>query len=200
MKKIFGWIRSMYKWVEGFSTKPGALWALFIIAFIESSFFPIPPDVLLIALAVAMPARSMKFAAICAAGSVLGGMFGYFIGYELMDLIGRPIIDFYNANEYWVKIEEAYRGPVGVWFLVAAAFTPIPYKVATIAAGATLMPFIPFVIASAVGRTARFFLVAGLIWKFGPSIKTFIEKYFDKLSIAFVILLVLGFVAVKYVF
>jgi membrane protein YqaA with SNARE-associated domain len=200
MKKIFGWIRSMYHWVESFSTKPGALWALFIIAFMESSFFPVPPDVLLIALAVAMPVRSMRFAAICAAGSVLGGMFGYFIGYELMDLIGRPIIDFYNANEYWVKIEEAYRGPVGVWFLVAAAFTPIPYKVATIAAGATLMPFIPFVIASAVGRTARFFLVAGLIWKFGPSIKTFIDRYFDKLSIAFVILLVLGFVAVKYVF
>jgi membrane protein YqaA with SNARE-associated domain len=190
----------MYNWVESFSTRPGALWALFLIAFMESSFFPIPPDVLLIALAVAMPRKSMHFAAVCAAGSVLGGMFGYFIGYELMDLVGRPIVEFYNAEEYWVKIEEAYRGPIGVWFLVAAAFTPIPYKVATIAAGATLMPFLPFVIASAVGRAARFFLVAGLIWKFGPSIKTFIEKYFDRLSIAFVVLLVLGFVAVKYVF
>ena len=200
MKKIFAWIRSMYQWVEGFSTKPGALWALFIIAFAESSFFPIPPDVLLIALAVAMPTRSMKFAAICAVGSVLGGMFGYFIGYELMGMVGQPIIDFYNANHYWVKIEEAYRGPIGVWFLLAAAFTPIPYKVATIAAGATQMPFVPFVIASLVGRSARFFLVAGLIWKFGPSIKTFIDKYFDKLSIAFLILIVLGFVAVKYIF
>jgi membrane protein YqaA with SNARE-associated domain len=149
---------------------------------------------------VAMPTKSMRFAAVCTAGSVLGGMFGYFIGYELMDLIGRPIIDFYNAQAYWVKVEEAYRGPVGVWFLVAAAFTPIPYKVATIAAGATLMPLIPFIIASSLGRAARFFLVAGLIWKFGPSIKVFIEKYFDKLSIAFVVLLVLGFVAVKYVF
>jgi len=190
----------MYQWVEGFSTKPGALWALFIIAFMESSFFPVPPDVLLIALAVAMPTRSMKFAAICTAGSVLGGLFGYFIGYELMDMVGRPIIDFYNAQEYWLKVEEAYRGPVGVWFLVAAAFTPIPYKVATIAAGATLMPLLPFFIASLFGRAARFFLVAGLIWKFGPSIKTFIDKYFDKLSIAFVVLLVLGFVAVKWVF
>jgi len=190
----------MYQWVEGFSTKPGALWALFIIAFAESSFFPIPPDVLLIALAVAMPTRSMKFAAICSVGSVLGGMFGYFIGYELMGIVGQPIIDFYNANDYWVKIEEAYRGPIGVWFLLAAAFTPIPYKVATIAAGATQMPFVPFVIASVVGRSARFFLVAGLIWKFGPSIKTFIDKYFDKLSIAFLILIVLGFVAVKYIF
>ena len=200
MKKIFGWIRSMYRWVEGFSTKPGALWALFIIAFAESSFFPVPPDVLLIALAVAMPTRSMKFAAICALGSTLGGIFGYFIGYELMEAVGRPIIDFYNANAYWVKVEEAYRGPIGVWFLLAAAFTPIPYKVATIAAGATQMPIIPFIIASVVGRSARFFFVAGLIWKFGPSIKLFIDKYFDKLSIAFVILLVLGFVAVKYVF
>lgn len=200
MKPLFRLIRKMYNWVEGFSTKPGALWALFIIAFMESSFFPIPPDVLLIALAVAMPTKSMRFAAVCTAGSVLGGMFGYFIGYELMDLVGRPIIEFYNAQAYWLKVEEAYRGPVGVWFLVAAAFTPIPYKVATIAAGATLMPLLPFFLASALGRAARFFLVAGLIWKFGPSIKTFIEKYFDKLSIAFVVLLVLGFVAVKYVF
>ena len=190
----------MYQWVEGFSTKPGALWALFIIAFMESSFFPVPPDVLMIALAVAMPTRSMKFAAICTAGSMLGGLLGYFIGYELMDMVGRPIIDFYNAQEYWLKVEEAYRGPVGVWFLIAAAFTPIPYKVGTIAAGATLMPLLPFFIASALGRAARFFLVAGLIWRFGPSIKTFIDKYFDKLSIVFVILLVLGFVAVKWVF
>ena len=200
MKPLFRFIRRMYDWVEGFSTKPGALWALFIIAFMESSFFPVPPDVLLIALAVAMPKKSMRFAAVCAAGSVLGGMFGYLIGYELMDLVGYPIIEFYNAQAYWVKVEEAYRGTFGVWFLVAAAFTPIPYKVATIAAGATLMPFVPFVIASALGRAARFFLVAGLIWRFGPSIKSFIDKYFDKLSIAFIVLLVLGFVAVKYVF
>jgi membrane protein YqaA with SNARE-associated domain len=190
----------MYDWVEGFSHKPGALWALFAIAFMESSFFPIPPDVLLIALAVTKPQQAMRFAAVCTVGSILGGMFGYFIGFELMEAIGRPIIDFYNANHYWVSVEEAYRGPVGVWFLLAAAFTPIPYKVATIAAGATQMPFIPFLIASAVGRAARFFLVAGLIWKYGPSIKTFIDKYFDKLSIGFVVLLVLGFVAVKYVF
>ena len=97
---------------------------------------------------------------------ITGGIFGYFIGYELMEIVGRPIIDFYNANHYWLRVEEAYRGPVGVWFLVAAAFTPIPYKVATIAAGATQMPFIPFLVASALGRAARFFLVAGLIWKF----------------------------------
>ncbi len=190
----------MYDWVEGFSQKPGALWALFAIAFMESSFFPIPPDVLLIALAVTKPKRAMQFAAVCTAGSVFGGMFGYFIGYQLMEVVGLPIIDFYNAGHYWQSVEEAYRGPVGVWFLVAAAFTPIPYKVATIAAGATQMPFIPFLIASALGRAGRFFLVAGLIWKFGPTIKNFIDKYFDKLSIAFVVLLVLGFVAVKYVF
>lgn len=190
----------MYDWVEGFAQKPGALWALFLIAFMESSFFPIPPDVLLIALAVAKPKRAMHFAGITALGSVLGGMFGYFIGYELMEVIGRPIIEFYNADQYWLQVENAYRGPVGVWFLVAAAFTPIPYKVATIAAGATTMPFVPFLIASAIGRAARFFLVAGLIWKFGPSFKAYIDKYFDKLAIAFMLLLILGFVAVKYVF
>ncbi len=190
----------MYDWVESFAEKPGAKWSLFILAFTESSFFPVPPDVLLIALAVSKPKNAMRFAGITAMGSVLGGMFGYYIGYELMGLIGDPIIEFYHAEEYWLAVEEAYRGPIGVWFLVGAAFTPIPYKVATIAAGATLMPFLPFVIASAVGRTARFFLVAGLIWKFGPAFRVYIDKYFDKLAIAFVLLLVLGFVAVKWVF
>jgi len=200
MKKIVAILRKMYDWVEGFSNKPGALWALFLIAFAESSFFPVPPDVLLIALAVAFPSKSLKFAAVCALGSVLGGILGYYIGYGLMETVGDPIIATYHAQEYWIKVEEAYRGELGVWFLSAAAFTPIPYKVATIAAGATQMPFIPFIVASAIGRSARFFLVAGLIWKFGPSFKSFIDKYFDKLSIAFIVLLVLGFVAVKYVF
>jgi membrane protein YqaA with SNARE-associated domain len=200
MKTVFAWIRGAYVWVEGFSNRPGALWALFIIAFTESSFFPVPPDVLLIALAVAVPARSMRFAAVCTAGSVLGGMLGYFIGYELMELVGHRIIAFYGAEHYWLRVEAAYRGPIGVWFLLAAAFTPIPYKVATIAAGATQMPLLAFALASAIGRAARFFVVAGLILKFGPSIKVAIEKYFDKLSIAFIVLLVLGFLAVKYVF
>ncbi|MAT38695.1 MAG: cytochrome B [Ectothiorhodospiraceae bacterium] len=200
MKRITDWLRGMYRWVESFAEKPHALWALFLIAFAESSFFPIPPDVLVIALAVSFPSKSLKFALVCTAGSVLGGVFGYYIGYALMESIGHPIIDMYNAQHYWLRVEEAYRSELGVWFLVAAAFTPIPYKVATIAAGATQMPFLPFVIASALGRAGRFFLVAGLIWKFGPSIKTFIDKYFDKLSIAFILLLVLGFIAVKYVF
>ncbi|MDT8324468.1 MAG: YqaA family protein [Bacteroidota bacterium] len=200
MKWLLNLIRRMYDWVESFAHKPGALWALFLIAFTESSFFPVPPDVLLIALAVSMPKRAMRFAAITTVGSVLGGMFGYFIGWELMETIGRPIIEFYNAEVYWLRVEEAYRGPIGVWFLVGAAFTPIPYKVATIAAGATVMPFLPFLLASAVGRAARFFLVAGLIWKFGPTFKSSIDKYFDKLAISFVLLLVLGFVAIKYIF
>ena len=189
----------MYDWVEGFAQKPTALWALFVIAFTESSFFPVPPDVLLIALAVSQPAKAMKFALITTVGSVLGGLFGYYIGYELMELVGDPIIAFYHAQAYKAIVVDKFQGPLGVWFLVAAAFTPIPYKVATIASGATQMPFLPFVVASALGRAARFFLVAGLIWKFGPSIKTFIDKYFDKLSIAFLALLVLGFVAVKWV-
>ncbi len=193
-------LKQMKEWVEGFASKPYALWALFILAFAESSFFPIPPDVLLIALAVATPRRSLQFAVVCSVGSILGGIFGYYIGYALMEGIGRSIIEFYHAESYWIQVEQAYRGPLGVWFLSAAAFTPIPYKVATIAAGATQMSFLPFIVASAIGRSARFFIVAGLIWKFGPPIKTFIDKHFDRLSIAFVILLVLGFVAVKWVF
>lgn len=200
MKTLIAWFRKMYAWVEGFAERPNALWALFVIAFAESSFFPIPPDVLLIALAITFPRKSMRFAAVCVLGSALGAILGYYIGYALMESVGHPIIAAYHAQAYWIKVETAYRGEFGVWFLVAAAFTPIPFKVATIAAGATQMPFVPFIVAAALGRAGRFFLVAGLIWKFGPRVKSFIDRYFDKLSIAFIVLLVLGFVAVKYVF
>ncbi len=175
------------------------MWALFGFAFAESSFFPIPPDVLLIALAVLLPARSLRYALVCSLGSVVGGMFGYLIGYGLYESVGQHIIDFYGVGEYWERVQSAYRGEVGVWFLAVAAFTPIPYKVATIAAGATAMPFLPFVLVSSIGRFARFFLVGGLIYLVGPAVKTFIDRYFNVLSILFFILLILGFLAIKYI-
>lgn len=186
--------------MEAFANRPGALLAIFLIAFAESSFFPIPPDVLLIAIAIAQPKVSFKAALWCSVGSVLGGIFGYGIGYFLMESIGNPIVNFYNAHEVWAKVVETYNGEVGMWFLAGAAFSPIPYKISTIAAGATHMEIIPFILISSIGRSARFFLVAGVIYFVGPTAKVFIDKYFDKLSIAFVILLVLGFVAIKYLF
>lgn len=187
------------EWMESFANKPGALIAIFIIAFVESSFFPIPPDVLLIAIAIAQPKVSFKAALWCSIGSVLGGVFGYGIGYFLMESIGNAIVDFYNAHEVWQKVVDTYNGEVGMWFLAGAAFSPIPYKISTIAAGATHMDLVPFILISSIGRSARFFLVAGIIYFVGPTAKQFIDKYFDKLSIAFVILLILGFVAIKYI-
>ena len=199
MNRLSKWLRQLKSWVESFANRPGATWSLFGFAFAESSFFPIPPDVLLIALAVLLPGRSLRYALFCSMGSVLGGMFGYLIGYGLYESIGRHIIDFYRAGEYWEQVRIAYQGEIGVWFLAVASFTPIPYKVATIAAGAAEMPFLPFVIVSSIGRSARFFVVGGLIYLIGPKVKTFIDRHFETLSIVFFVLLVLGFLAIKYI-
>ena len=193
-----GWIRRLYDWVLSWAdSRYGAL-ALFILAFVEASFFLIPPDVLLIALAVGRPRGSLYFAAICTAGSVLGGVFGYIIGYQLFDIIGQPIIDFYNAGEAFQRVGDLYRQNLVV-ALGTAGFTPIPYKVFTIAAGAFAVPFVPFVIVSAVSRGARFFLVAGLIRIWGPQIRGFIERYFNILTVVFVVTLILGFLILRIV-
>jgi Predicted membrane protein len=186
------------EWMEGFANRPGALLAIFILAFAESSFFPIPPDVLLIAIAIAQPTVSFRAALWCSVGSVLGGIFGYGIGYFLMESVGYSIVNFYNAQDMWAKVVETYNGEVGMWFLAGAAFSPIPYKISTIAAGATNMDLLPFIIISFIGRSARFFLVAGVLYFVGPTAKVFIDKYFDKLSLVFIVLLILGFVAIKY--
>jgi membrane protein YqaA with SNARE-associated domain len=198
MKKIINMLRKIKEWTESFAKKPHAMLALFIIAFAESSFFPIPPDVLLIAIGIASPKQSMKAALWCSIGSVVGGVAGYYIGFTFMESIGIKIVEFYNAREVWNHVVTSYRGEAGMWFLGGAAFTPIPYKIATIAAGATQMPLMPFIIISSFGRAARFFLVGGLIYFFGPTVKFYIDKYFDKLSIAFLILLIGGFIVIKY--
>jgi membrane protein YqaA with SNARE-associated domain len=198
MRHIIEMLRKIKEWTEGFAKKPYAMFTLFVIAFVESSFFPIPPDVLLIAIGIAAPKRSMKAALWCSVGSVVGGIAGYYIGFALMESIGIKIVEFYNAQEMWSHVVTSYRGETGMWFLGGAAFTPIPYKIATIAAGATQMPLIPFIIISSFGRSARFFLVGGLIYFLGPKVKSYIDKYFDKLSIAFLILLVGGFFLIKY--
>lgn len=191
-------IRSMYDWVLHWATTPYALPALFCVAFIESSFFPIPPDILLIAMTVAVPALWVRFSLACSIASVLGGMFGYFIGYQFMDLIGTRIVEFYHLQTKFEKIGALYDEHQA-WAVAAAGFTPLPYKIFTLAAGAFKINFPTFVLASAISRSARFFLVAFIIHKFGPPIKVFIEKYFNLFSIVFFILLVLGFYLLKFV-
>lgn len=185
--------------MESFSEKPYAMTALFLLAFAESSFFPLPPDILLIAIAVSVPKRSFKAAFWCAIGSVFGGVFGYYIGFALFESIGKPIVEFYNYQDKWVQFTDQYQ-IYGSWFLAAASFTPIPYKISTIASGAANMNLAVFITISAIGRAARFFLIGTLFYYYGPMMKKYIEKYFDKLSIAFLILLIGGFVVVKYLF
>jgi membrane protein YqaA with SNARE-associated domain len=193
------WMKKLYDWVLHWAETPYGIPALIILAFAESSFFPIPPDVLLIALALSVPTRAFHFALYCSLGSVAGGMFGYFIGVQFFDLLGKPVLEFYGVLEKYDDIAELYN-EYSAWAVGIAGFTPIPYKVFTIAAGACKINFPVFVAASAISRSARFFLVAGLLYIFGPPIKSFIDRYFNILSIVFVILLVGGFVLMKMFF
>jgi membrane protein YqaA with SNARE-associated domain len=190
-------MRRLYDWVLHWADTPYGIWALFALAFAESSFFPIPPDVLLIALAIGNPAKAFKFALVCSAGSVLGGWAGYCIGYEFMTGIGQKIVTMYGFGDKVDYIGALYK-QYDAWAVTIAGFTPIPYKVFTIAAGMFKIDFLVFTLASVFSRSARFLLVAALIYRFGPGIKGFIDRYFNPLATAFVILLVLGFVLIKY--
>jgi membrane protein YqaA with SNARE-associated domain len=190
-------LRRLYDWVRHWAETPYGTWALFILAFCESSFFPIPPDVLLIALAVVLPRKSFRYAAVSAAGSVLGAMVGYLIGWQFMDRIGEPIIAFYGLGLKVAQIQSLYQH-YDAWAIGIAGFTPIPYKLFTISAGMFEVNFAVFIIASIISRSARFFLVAGFIYVFGPSIQSFIDRYFDLLAVTFTVVLIGGFVLVKY--
>jgi len=192
-------LRRLYDWVLHWAETPYGTWALFLLAFCESSFFPIPPDVLLIALAVAIPKKSFKYALVCSAGSVLGGCLGYLIGWQFMAGMGEKIIAFYGLTQKIEYIKDLYTN-YDAWAIGIAGFTPIPYKVFTISAGAFNINFPVFIIASTISRSARFFLVGSLIYILGPRIQTFIDKYFNILAVAFTVLLVAGFVIIKYLF
>ena len=189
-------LRRLYSWVLHWAETPYGSWALFVLAFCESSFFPVPPDVLLIALAVSIPKKSFKYALICTAGSLIGGCLGYLIGWQFMITVGEKIIQFYGLTHKMQYIKDLYV-QYDAWAIGIAGFTPIPYKVFTISAGAFDINFAVFLVASAVSRAARFFLVGWLIYMFGPKIKIFIDRYFNILAIAFVVLLVAGFVIIK---
>lgn len=199
MKKIFDYLRRLKAWVEGYAERPYAEWALFAIAFAESSFFPIPPDVLLIAMAVIVPSKAFRYGLVCLAGSVLGGVFGFFIGWAFYETIGQPILQFYGAMGHYETVRQLYNEHA-FWAILAAGFTPIPYKVFTIAAGAFEVSLTTLVIASILGRGGRFFLVAALFYFFGAPIKKFIDKYFEVLTVVFLVFLIGGFVVVRLFF
>lgn len=191
------WLKRLYDWVLGWSERPGGTWALFWIAVAESSFFPIPPDVLLIPMCLGSVKRSFWFAAVCTAGSVLGAVLGYVIGSTLFAAIGEPILELYGYVDKFEAVGRLYDQNL-LLTLGTAGFTPIPFKVFTIAAGAFSVSFPAFVAISAASRAGRFFLVAGLIRAFGESIRDFIDKYFNILSIVLVLLIIGGFLAVSF--
>jgi membrane protein YqaA with SNARE-associated domain len=196
VKKAGGPLKKLYDrcmtWIAG----PYGSWALFAIAFIESSFFPLPPDVFLIAMCIAAPSRSFKYAAVCAVGSVLGGAFGYGLGFFFMESLGQQIISWYGLEDKYLTVQELYR-TYDAWAVGAAGFTPLPYKLFTITAGAFKLNFPTFLIASLLSRSARFFLVAAFIWKFGAPVQRYIDRYFNILSVVFMVLLIGGFVLIK---
>lgn len=194
-----GLLRRLYDWVLHWADTPYAVPALFVLSFAESSFFPIPPDVLLIALCIGDANKSYRFALWCSLASVLGGIAGYGIGMFAWDQVREFFYAYVpGVDEHSVAKVSALYDEHNFWIVFIAAFTPIPYKVITILAGVCAINFPMFVLASVIGRSARFFLVAWLIRRYGPSIKDFIERRFGMVTIAGTALLIGGFLAIKY--
>ena len=202
------YFRRLYNWVLHWSNTKYGVPALFILSLSESSFFPIPPDVLLIALALGMQSKALYFAFVCSLASILGAIIGYTIGYfAWWNSIGEYTaiaMFFFNhipgfSSELFTAIQQKFD-LYNFFIVFTAGFTPIPFKIITISAGAFNINFPMFIIASTISRSARFFLVALLIKKFGKPITTFIDKYFNILSIVFTILLIGGFFALKVLF
>jgi membrane protein YqaA with SNARE-associated domain len=171
--------------------------ALALVAFAESSFFPLPPDLLLIPMILARPRRAFLLAGLCTVISVLGGFLGYAIGYFLFDAIGRPILEFYHAMGRYDALKAAFA-QWGVWIIIIKGLTPIPYKLVTIASGVAQFPIVPFALASLVSRSLRFFLLAALLWRFGEPVREFIERRLMLVTSLFAAALVGGFVALRY--
>ena len=190
-------LRNLYDWTIRLAESRHALWALAVVAFLESSVFPIPPDVLMIPMILAAPRRAFLIATVALVASVTGGMLGYYIGYGLFEVVGQPIIEFYGKTEAAEEFAHTYN-EWGAWAVLAAGVTPFPYKVITILSGWTGLNFGVFMVASVIARGLRFFLVAALLWKFGAPIRDFIEKRLGLMFTLFVILLLGGFYAVKY--
>ncbi len=190
-------MRRIYDWMMRKAADERAPAALFGVAFIESSVFPIPPDVMLVPMVLANRRKAWWYATLATIGSVLGGLLGYAIGYYLFDSVGQPILKFYGKAESFQTFVSWFN-EWGVWILIIKGMTPLPYKILTIAAGVASMNIFSFVVASIIARAMRFYLVAGLLYFFGEPIREFIEKRLTLITTLFVVLLVGGFVAVRY--
>lgn len=186
--KIFS---RLYDWVLGWAKHPRASRYLAALSFAESSFFPIPPDVMLAPMALGRRDRAWWFAFITTVWSVLGGALGYLIGMFLFDVLAQPLISFYDASEAFATAQDKFKAH-GVWIVFIAGFTPIPYKIFTISAGLASMAFLPFVVASLIGRGARFFLVSALIYFGGERFESGLRRYVDLIGWLVIALIVVG--------
>ena len=189
-------IKAFYNWIIKLSATRYALWALAIVAFAESSFFPIPPDLLLIPLIIAKPKNAYLIAFIAMMASVLGGGLGYYIGLKLYETVGIIIINFYHAQQLFLEFQAQFN-KYGAAAVLFAGVTPFPYKIITISSGIAGMPIYQFFIFSIIARGARFFIIAILLRLYGEPIRNFIERHLNLLFIAFMVLLVLGFLLIK---
>ena len=191
-------IERLYKWTMGLAAQPGALWALALVAFAESSFFPIPPDVLLIPMVLAARARAWVVAGVCTAASVAGGIAGYGIGFFLYDTVGRPLVDLFGGGHAFELFRENYN-EWGLWIVFTAGLTPLPYKVFTILSGVTQLDIGLFTLGSGISRGLRFFLEALLLWYVGEPIRAFVEGNLMVVTTVFLVLLIGSFLALRYV-
>lgn len=188
--------RRLYDWMMDMAEHPRAVWALSMVSFAESSFFPLPPDIMLIPMVLAKRAKAFVYASYASIASVLGGILGYAIGYFLFEAVGKPVLDFYGYGGKFSTFAAQYN-EWGAWIVLMAGLTPFPYKVITIASGVTGLGFPIFMAASIVARSLRFFAVSALLYWFGPQIRSFIEKYFGLVTLIFFVMLVGGFALVK---
>lgn len=191
-------LRRLYDWTMSLASGRSAEPALAGVSFVESSFFPIPPDILLIPMVLAEKAKAWRYAAVATVFSVLGGIAGYLIGMFLFDSIGMPLLRFYGYEHQFEDFAKLYND-WGIWIVIFAGVTPFPYKVITIASGVTGMSLPVFIVASIFARGLRFFIVAGLLYWVGPPIRAFIEKRLGLVFTAFMVLLIGGFVAIRFI-
>jgi membrane protein YqaA with SNARE-associated domain len=189
-------LQRFYKRVMALAASPNAAWWLVLIAFAEASFFPIPPDALLVPMALARPERAWRYALVCTIGSVAGGALGYLIGYAVFDQLARPILHLYGYGDAYAAFQAKFQ-EFGLWIILVKGLTPIPYKIVTIAAGAARFDFPLFMAASALTRGARFFLVAALLRVFGDSVRVFIERRLTLVTSALAVGVIGGFLALK---
>lgn len=189
-------LRSLYDWTMRLAGHRHAVWWMAVISFVESSIFPIPPDVMLVPMILADRRRAWHFALVCTVASVVGGFLGYAVGVFLFDSVGAWIIALYHLETQFETFKHTFN-EYGAWIVLIKGMTPIPYKLITITAGVTKLDLLVFSLASIGSRGMRFFLVAALLWKFGPPIRDFIERRLTLVTTAFVVALIGGFFAIK---